>query len=96
MKYTDVLVPCKLQFFAFITSMCKPFLQIFQTDRPMLPFLLHELERLTNQLVIKEADTILQKLKEKWVKDVNNQLEEDLVDLGLATKDLLTKTQISQ
>ena len=94
--HTDVLVPCKLQFFAFITSMCKPFLQIFQTDRPMLPFLLHELERLTNQLVIKEADTILEKLKEKWVKDVNNQLEEDMVDLGLATKDLLTKTQISQ
>ena len=103
MKYhTDVLVPCKLHFFAFIASMFKPFLQIFQTNRPTLPFLLHELESLTNQLVclvmrrdaIKEADTILKKLKEKWVKDVNNQLEEDLVDLGAATKDL-TKTQIS-
>ena len=45
--------------------------------------------------VIKEADTILKKLKETWVKDVNNQLEEDLVDLGVATKDLLTKIQIS-
>ena len=58
---------------------------------------------MTNQLarlvmrrdVIKEADTILKKLKETWVKDVNNQLEEDLVDLGVATKDLLTKIQIS-
>ena len=58
---------------------------------------------MTNQLarlvmrrdVIKEADTILKKLKEKWLKDVNNQLEEDLVDLGAATKDLLTKIQIS-
>ena len=45
--------------------------------------------------VIKEADTILKKLKETWVKDVNNQLEEDLVDLGVAAKDLLTKIQIS-
>ena len=45
--------------------------------------------------VIKEADTILKKLKETWVKDVNNHLEEDLVDLGVATKDLLTKIQIS-
>ena len=71
--HTDVLVPCKLQFFAFIASIFKPFLQIFQTDRPMLPFLLHELESLTNKLarlvmrrgVIKEADTILKKLKEK-------------------------------
>ena len=44
--------------------------------------------------VIKEAGTILKKLKETWVKDVNNQLEEDLVDLGVATKDL-TKIQIS-
>ena len=95
--HTDVLVLCKLQFFAFIASMFKPFLQIFQTDHPMLPFLLHELESLANHLVrlvmrrdaIKKADTILKKLKEKWVKDVNNQLEEDLVDLGAATKDLL-------
>ena len=68
----------------------------------MLPFLLHQLESLTNQLVhlvmrrdaIKEADRIL-KLNEKWVKDVSNQLEEDLVDLDAATKDLFTKTQIS-
>ena len=45
--------------------------------------------------VIKEADTILKKLKETWVEDVNNQLEEALVDLGVATKDLLTKIQIS-
>ena len=44
--------------------------------------------------VIKEADTNRKKLKEKWVKVFNNQLE-DLVDLGAAAKDLLTKTQIS-
>ena len=101
MKYhTDVLVTCKLQLFAFIASMFKAFLQIFQTDRPMLPFLLHKLENLTNQLVrlvmrrdvIKEAGTILKRLKEKWVKDVNNQLEEDLVDRGAATKHRLTET----
>ena len=62
-------------------------MQIFQTDRPILPFLLHKLERLTNQLVcllmrravIKEADTNRKKLKEKWVKVFDNQLEEDLV-----------------
>ena len=44
--------------------------------------------------VIKEADTNRKKLKEKWVKVFDNQLEEDLVDLGAAAKDL-TKTQIS-
>ena len=103
-KYrTDVLVPCKLQFFAFVAGILKPFLQIFQTDRPMLPFMLKELERVFDQLIrlvmkrdaIKEADTIIRKLKEKWLKDMNNQLEEDLVDLGAATKDLLAKTQVS-
>ena len=41
--------------------------------------------------VIKEADTNRKKLKEKWVKVFDNQLEEDLVDLGAAAKDL-TKT----
>ena len=50
--HTDVLVPCKLQFFAFIASMFKPFLQIFQTDHSMLPFLLHELESLTIQFFL--------------------------------------------
>ena len=102
--HRDVLVSCKLQFFAFIASIShsKPFLQIFQIDRPMLPFLLNELESLTNQVVrvemirdaIKEADTIRKKLREKWVKDVNNQLEKDWVYLGATTKDL-TKAQIS-
>ena len=43
---------------------------------------------------IKEADTITRELKEKWIQDVNNQLEEDLIDLGAATKDL-AKTQVS-
>ena len=102
--HRDVLVSCKLQFFAFIASIShsKLFLQIFQIDRPMLPFLVHELESLTNQVVrvemrrdaIKEADTIRKKLREKWVKDVNNQLEKDWVYLGATTKDL-TKAQIS-
>ena len=79
------------------------YLHIFQTDRPMLPFLLKELERIFDRLIrlvmkrdaIKVADTITQKLKEKWIQDVNNQLEKDLIDLGAATKDLLAKTQVS-
>ena len=44
---------------------------------------------------IKVADTITRKLKEKWIQDVNNQLEKDLIDLGAATKDLPAKTQVS-
>ena len=58
----------------------------------MLPFLLHELESLTKQLVhlVMRRDAT-PKLKEKWVKDVNNQLEEDLVDLGAAKKIFLLR-----
>ena len=38
---------------------------------------------------IKKADTILKRMKAEWVKDVDNQLEEDLIDLGAATKAIL-------
>ena len=30
--YTDLLVPCKLQFFAFVAGIFEPYLVIFQTD----------------------------------------------------------------
>ena len=34
--YKDTLIPAKLQFFAFVTSIFKPYLLVFQTDRPVV------------------------------------------------------------
>ena len=41
--YTDLLVPAKLQFFAFVAGIFEPYLVMFQTDWPMLPFVFAEL-----------------------------------------------------
>ena len=44
---------------------------------------------------LEEADTALKKLKKKWLTDESHHLEDGLVDLGAATKNLLEKTQVS-
>ena len=41
------------------------------------------------------AKTIIKKMKVNWFNDEENQLEDDLVDLGAATNDVLKKTQVA-
>ena len=36
---SDLLVPAKLQFFASLANIFKPYLTAFQTDCPMIPFM---------------------------------------------------------
>ena len=66
----------KLQFFAFIAGILKPYLTTFQTNRPMVPFMCDELMETLHQLLRliflknaqEEADTALKKLKKKgWL-----------------------------
>ena len=102
-NYHDPLIPAKLQFFAFIASIFKPYLTIFQTDRPMVPFMSNELEKIISQLLrlifkkddLDQAESIVTKMKRKWLLDTANHLEESLVDLGAATKDRLDQTKVS-
>ena len=35
----DLLVPAKLQFFCTIAKVLQPYLEVFQRERPMLPFM---------------------------------------------------------
>ena len=99
----DPLVPMKLQFFAFIAGILKPYPTIFQTNRPMVPFMCDELMKILDQLLrlmfrrdaLEEADTTLKKLKKKWLTDKSYHLNDGLVDLGAATKNLLEKSQLS-
>ena len=49
--YTDLLVLVKLQFFVFVGTIFEPYLSIFQTDAPMIPFIFTELENVYNNLL---------------------------------------------
>ena len=96
-NYHDPLIPAMSQFFAFIASIFKPYLTIFQYDRPMVPFMSNELEKIINQLLrlifkkdaLDQPESIVTKMKRKWLLDTANHLEESLVDLGAATEDHL-------
>ena len=69
----------------------------------MVPFVCDELMKMLDQRLglifcgnaLEEADTALKKLKKKWLTDESHHLEDGLVDLGAATKNLLEKTQVS-
>ena len=69
--YKDPLVPMKLQFFAFVVSIFQPYLVIFQTNSPMIPFIFSELGQIFNQLLrlvfrkdaIDQAGAILKKIE---------------------------------
>ena len=47
----DLLVPAKLQFFAFLASIFKPCLIAFQTDCLMSPFMYEDLSHILDQLI---------------------------------------------
>ena len=89
-----------LWFCRFCRILLKPYLTIFQINRPMVPFMCDELMKILDQLLhlifcrnaLEEADTALKKFKRKWLTDESHHLEDGLVDLGAATKNLLEKT----
>ena len=48
----DLLMTAKLNVFAFIAGILKPFLVLFQTDNPMLPFMYDELSEISKRLIV--------------------------------------------
>ena len=89
----DPLIPVKLQFFEDVAKLLNSFLVVFQTDKPMGPFLAEELEKIIRQLcakfirkeVLKNASTTSRLLKVD-VTAVENQVSADTVDLGYGIK----------
>ena len=69
----------------------------------MVPFLLNELEKIVNLLLrlifkkdaLDKANTIVKKMSLKLLSDSKNHLEDGLVDVGAATKDIYDRTQVS-
>ena len=75
--YEDLLITAKLQFLDFIAGILNPFLVLFQTDNPMLPFMYEELSKISKRLIvlmykkekIDEAKTVSKAMKEDWLKN---------------------------
>ena len=69
----------------------------------MVPFMFEGLEKIFTKLLrlvmkhdmLVKANTIMKQIKKEWIADTNNHLENDLVDIGSAAKDLLNKVKIS-
>ena len=100
--HNDLLIPAKLQFFAFVAAIFEPYLTIFQTDIPLIPFMFEELERIYNKLLrlvirrdsLEETQSITKRLKKECLENKANDLENGLVDIGAATKLKLHDTKV--
>ena len=49
--HLDVFIPAKLEFFSFIAKILKPYLVIFQSDDPLVPFMFYELSLVLYRLL---------------------------------------------
>lgn len=87
----DNLIKPKLAFFATIAGILEPFLKLFQTSRPMIPFLYYHLEKILrdimNHFIKKEvANLPLSKLLKIDVNKSENLLRLDHIDIGFSTR----------
>ena len=100
--HTDLLIPAKLQFFVFVATIFEPYLSIFQTDTPMIPFMFSELEKIYTKLLrlvfrrncLEETSSITKRLKRDWLEKKENHLEDGLVDIGAAAKLKLQESKV--
>ena len=79
----------------------EPYLVMFQSDWPMVPFMFSQLKKLFDKLhwLIFRQDSltasITEKLKKRWLENTEHHLENGLVNIGAATKALLKKILVS-
>ena len=93
MAIKDPLIPLKLQFLEGIASELNSFLITFQSDKPMIPFLVETLEELLRLLCVKfigkdtlDAARTTYALLKVDVTDTSNHKNASDIDLGFALK----------
>lgn len=99
----DELFPAKCNFVIFIAKEIEPFLTLYQTDKPMIPFLAGDLHNLIKELMEKflkdEIPTSSLKLLEIKVEDLKMHKDASQVNIGFASKrivrDLIKEKKIS-
>jgi len=95
---SDELIEAKLAFYRFVGKKIKPFLTLYQTDKPMMPFLAGDLRDVIKSLmtavikadVMTEAKTTTQ-LCEIKVSDTTKQLHCKKVDIGFSAEKIVKK-----
>ena len=102
-NYLDPLVPTKLHFFGFFAKILQPYLVMFQTDAPMVPFMFDELSSILYRLCccvyrkekMDQVKTLRELMTEDFLEKEKNQMDEMQVDIGAAAKDSLNKVNVS-
>ena len=102
-NHLDLLVPVKLHFFSFLANIMSPYLIMFQTDAPMLPFMFDELSSIIYRLLrlvyrkkkLDEKKNLRELMNEEFLNNDNNKMDEMQVDIGAAAKSSLDKVSLS-
>ena len=103
MKYhANPLIPVKFQFFKDAVNMLPPYLQQFQVDAPMMPFVYGVLKEficclmrmILRSAIVGKANTAYELVRID-LNDKGNQLPCELIKLPTATKSLLSSTVTS-
>ena len=86
-------MPIKFKFSEYTASVFEPYVTLFQTDVPLIPFMYEQLKEIYDKLlsmVFKidslEQVSISKKLKASWLNKKKQHLENGLVNVGAATK----------
>lgn len=88
----DPLSLCKLAFFEFVASLVEPFLKLYQTVKPMLPFLAMDLKELITELTLLLKESAVEEAKDILCIDLEkNERDEDYRQLGSTTFRLVQK-----
>ena len=101
--YLDVFVPAKFQFFSFIAGILKPYLVVFQSDDPLLPFMFDELTLILYRLVslifkkekVDACNKLAKVMNNFFLSDPKNHLKEYLIDIGAAAKNTLQNLDVA-
>nr|CAD7423237.1 unnamed protein product [Timema monikensis] len=96
----DPFLKCKLAFCKTIADECQPFLQQFQTSKPMTPYLFEAVEKLLRYLMNRCVKPDLMKCTGPKLLSIDTKKSENLIlskniDIGFATKRLLGETAIT-
>ena len=94
---SDDLSTAKRHYFSCIAGLLQPFLKIYQTDQPMLPFLLNRfrvpvktlLENIINPIVLEKSKTSTELLNIKL--DDQKNLKTNTVHVGFAATNEIQK-----
>ena len=98
MAVADDLIPAKWKFFCFIAEKVKPFLTKYQTEKPMVPYLYHDIVRIIRrlmQLIVKpeildKCSTFLD-YKGVDLDNKNTMVKPKNMNIGFGTRSLLTE-----